>query len=60
MSIQMSDEVAAFIHGLDGFDVTDSENTDLDEVPERAYIHFAGDDEPRTTAVGGLSPGVAT
>lgn len=56
----MSDEVAAFIHGLDGFDVTDSENTDLDEVPERAYIHFAGDDEPRTTAVGGLSPGVAT
>ncbi|UBF22456.1 hypothetical protein HCTV-15_gp89 [Haloarcula virus HCTV-15] len=58
MNTNMTDEVAAYIHGID-FDVTDSENTGLDQVPDRAYIQFAGESERRTTAVGGLSPGLA-
>ncbi|UBF22349.1 hypothetical protein HRTV-11_gp92 [Halorubrum virus HRTV-11] len=58
MNTNITDEVAAYIHGID-FDVTDSENTSLDRVPDRAYIQFAGEAKPRKNAVGGLSPGVA-
>lgn len=48
MSITKSDEIAEFYHDPDDFDVTQSEHTDLDEVPEAATIDFGNGVERQT------------
>lgn len=53
------DDVAQFFSSSD-FDVTESAQTALETVPDRADIQFDGEDEPRTTVGGGMVLGVGT